>query len=197
MPGVIFDRDGVLVSNVGPDGRAPRSLDELRPALDLRHIIDELAAIGIPTSVVTCQPGVARGLVTKNEVQRMNKALSAAAPALGPFFVCYHDTQDGCDCRKPRPGLLKAAMHAMNSTPEDTFVVGDRWVDVAAAKATGCLSVLLRTRFDWRRSSTDLMPLGLAPDVEIKELRDLIEVVRARLIEPEVGTQSGRPAPAE
>ena len=67
-----------------------------------------LRAAGFLLIVVTNQPDVARGATTREEVEKINVALGSALP-IDEFRICYHDSEAGCDCRKPRPGALLAA----------------------------------------------------------------------------------------
>ena len=70
----------------------------------------------------------------------MHAALRAALP-LDDCFVCYHDDRDGCDCRKPKPGMLLAAARAHDVDLGQSFMVGDRWRDIDAGAAAGCRTV--------------------------------------------------------
>jgi D-glycero-D-manno-heptose 1,7-bisphosphate phosphatase len=60
-------------------------------------------------------------------------------------FTCYHDTRDGCECRKPKPGLLQEAARKWRFDLARSIMVGDRWSDVAAGQAAGCMSILVET----------------------------------------------------
>ena len=70
-----------------------------------------LRAAGFLLIVVTNQPDVARGVTTREEVEKINAALGSVLP-IDEFRTCYHDTEAGCECRKPRPGALLAAAMA-------------------------------------------------------------------------------------
>jgi len=92
--------------------------------------------------VVTNQPDVARGTQTREGVEVLHAALSAELP-LDEFRVCYHDDPDGCDCRKPAPGLLLAAAQDYNLDLSASFMVGDRWRDIEAGRRAGCQTVFI------------------------------------------------------
>jgi D-glycero-D-manno-heptose 1,7-bisphosphate phosphatase len=138
---VLFDRDGTLVVDVpycgDPDLVTP--VPTARPALAL------LRAAGIPVGVVSNQSGIARGLLSRAQVDAVNRRVD---DLLGPFAtwqLCPHGPDDGCACRKPAPGMVLAAAAQLGVAPEDVAVVGDIGADVGAAQAAGARSVLVPT----------------------------------------------------
>ncbi|MBT2479731.1 HAD-IIIA family hydrolase [Streptomyces sp. ISL-94] len=138
---VLFDRDGTLVVDVPYNGDPARVV----PMPSARAAIAALRGRGIPTGVVSNQSGVARGLLTRDQVQSVRLRVDAL---LGPFAVwavCPHRPEDGCGCRKPSPGLVLAACERLGVAPRRTVVVGDIGADVRAAEAAGARSVLVPT----------------------------------------------------
>jgi D-glycero-D-manno-heptose 1,7-bisphosphate phosphatase len=93
---------------------------------------------------VSNQPDVARGTQTRERVEELNAALVARLGLLA-ILACCHDTPDGCDCRKPRPGLLHEAARRFELDLRRSFMVGDRWSDVLAGQAAGCRAILIDT----------------------------------------------------
>jgi D-glycero-D-manno-heptose 1,7-bisphosphate phosphatase len=141
---VFLDRDGVLNRAVVRDGRPlpPASVEELEIPDDVPHALQALREAGFLLIVVTNQPDVVRGRQRRETVEAINRALEAALP-LDEIRVCYHDDADHCDCRKPRPGMLVAAAAAHGIDLESSFMIGDRWRDIAAAHAAGCRAALI------------------------------------------------------
>jgi histidinol-phosphate phosphatase family protein len=95
--------------------------------------------------VVSNQSGVARGLITADQVDACNARL---AQLLGPFDtiqVCPHGPDDGCTCRKPAPGMVKAACAELDVAPARCVVIGDIGADVDAATAAGAVGILVPT----------------------------------------------------
>ncbi len=143
-PAVFLDRDGVLNEPVVRDGRPhpPGSIEELvvcdGAAAALRALRDE----GFALLVVTNQPDVARGVTPRSAVDAINARLRAELP-VDDVLVCAHDDADACDCRKPKPGLLRAGarLHGVDLTR--SYLVGDRWRDIEAGAAAGCRTVLV------------------------------------------------------
>ena len=138
---VLFDRDGTLVHDVPYNGDAAR----VAPVPGALAALDRLRAAGIPVGVVTNQSGVARGLLTRGQVQAVN---ARVGQLLGPFAVwqvCEHAPESGCGCRKPRPGMVLAAALELGVSARRCAVVGDIGADIGAAQAAGARGVLVPT----------------------------------------------------
>lgn len=145
---LIVDRDGVL--NAEPaDGGFVREPAQFRWLPRSLEALARLTAAGIRISVASNQSGVGRGLMSKADLARvharMTESAAAAGGAISAIFCCLHAPDEGCECRKPAPGLLLAAMHASGIEPAATLVVGDDARDVAAARAAGLAAALVRS----------------------------------------------------
>ncbi|MGO4883166.1 MAG: D-glycero-alpha-D-manno-heptose-1,7-bisphosphate 7-phosphatase [Bryobacteraceae bacterium] len=139
---VFLDRDGVLARALVRDGKAyaPVTPDEMEIDPEAPPALARLKAAGFLLIMVTNQPDVARGITRREDVETMHAGLRAALP-LDDCCVCYHDDRDGCDCRKPKPGMLLAAARAHDVDLGQSFMVGDRWRDIDAGAAAGCRTV--------------------------------------------------------
>jgi HAD superfamily hydrolase (TIGR01662 family) len=138
---VLFDRDGTLVHDFPYNGNP----DWVRPVDGAKEALDRLRARGVQVGVVSNQSGVARGLITTDQVEACNARL---AELLGPFDViryCPHGPDDGCSCRKPAPGMVKDACAELGVDPARCVVVGDIGGDVDAATAAGAVGILVPT----------------------------------------------------
>ena len=141
---VFLDRDGVINEAVVVDGKPypPAGLNQLKILPGVQDSLKKLKHIGFFTLVVTNQPDVARGKATRESVQKIHGHL-AKELALDGFYTCWHDDKDGCDCRKPKPGLLRKAATDHEIELSQSFMVGDRWRDVEAGRAAGCRTIFL------------------------------------------------------
>jgi D-glycero-D-manno-heptose 1,7-bisphosphate phosphatase len=145
MRGAMFlDRDGVINRVVTRNGVAasPRSPEEFEVLPDVPQALRELKAGGYALVVVTNQPDVARGLLAPEAVEVMHQELKAQLP-LDAILSCFHDDADGCDCRKPKPGMLLRAARDLGIDLASSFMVGDRWRDVEAGRRAGCRTFFL------------------------------------------------------
>lgn len=145
---LIVDRDGVL--NAEPAGgefvREPAQFHWLPGSLEA---LARLSAAGIRISVASNQSGVGRGLMSPADLARVHARMTDSAAAAGgsidAIFCCPHAPDAGCECRKPAPGLVLAAIRAGGIAPAATLVVGDDARDVAAARAAGVAAALVRS----------------------------------------------------
>lgn len=138
---VLFDRDGTLVEDVPYNGDPRR----VRPMPGAREAVRMLRSRGIRVGVVTNQSGIGRGLLTTEQMHSVHARIDEL---LGPFDdwrFCPHEPAAGCDCRKPAPGMVRAACAALGARPAATVVIGDIAADVGAAAAAGAMSVLVPT----------------------------------------------------
>jgi D-glycero-D-manno-heptose 1,7-bisphosphate phosphatase len=139
---VFLDRDGVLNRSVYRDGVAspPNSLDDFELLPGVRDAVDQLKDAGYVLVVVTNQPDIARGTQSASVVDAMNEVVRREL-GIDAILVCPHDDADECACRKPKPGMLLEAMERFDIDRDRSFMVGDRWRDVAAGRAAGCRTV--------------------------------------------------------
>ena len=169
-----LDRDGVLVETLVRNNRAfaPVSLAEFRLEPDAGLQVGRLARAGLLPIVVTNQPEVARGIIAPAILEEMHERLRKAVP-VEDIFVCAHDGPDGCGCRKPKPGMLKAAAAKWGIDLAGSFLVGDRSSDVEAGQAAGCYTVLIERSYSGTAS----------PGARAHDLATAVDAVLARLKE--------------
>ncbi|GII21860.1 HAD-IIIA family hydrolase [Planosporangium mesophilum] len=138
----LLDRDGTLVEDVPYNGNP----DLVRPVPGARAALDRLRGAGLRLAVVSNQSGVARGLLTHEQVRRVNERVEEL---LGPFdtwHYCPHGPDDACDCRKPAAGMVLGAARALGVPVERCVMIGDIGADVAAGLAAGAAAVLVPTQ---------------------------------------------------
>ena len=146
---VFLDRDGVLNRAVICDDgkpRPPASPGELEILSGVAEACRSLRRAGFLLIVVTNQPDVARGTQRRDVIEAINDALRHQVP-VDDVRVCYHDDADECACRKPRPGLLLDAADDWEIDLNNSFIVGDRWKDIAAGCRAGCRTVLIKRAY--------------------------------------------------
>lgn len=143
-PAVFLDRDGVI--NQDPVEFVTRP-EELRLLPTSAQAIARFNALGMPVIVCSNQSGVAKGLYTLEDLQRISERLqemlSEYNAHIDAFYYCPHDDSDGCDCRKPKPGLLLRAAREHRIALERSVFVGDSWRDIVAGRSAGVRTVLV------------------------------------------------------
>ena len=141
---VFLDRDGVINRAVVRGGRPypPDGPDGLEILPGVAEAAARLRGAGFLVIVVTNQPDVAKGRQRREVVEAIHDRIRATVP-LDDVKVCYHDDDDGCACRKPKPGMLLEAASGCSIDLGRSFMVGDRWRDVSAGRAAGCRTFLV------------------------------------------------------
>jgi histidinol-phosphate phosphatase family protein len=139
LDAVLVDRDGTLVENVPYNGDP----DAVRPLPGVRAALDRLRSAGVRVGLVTNQSGIARGLITRADVDEVHRRV---VELLGPFDtirICEHGPDDGCPCRKPAPGMVRDALAELGVEPVRAALIGDIGSDMDAAAAAGVRGILV------------------------------------------------------
>lgn len=144
---VILDRDGVI--NHDSDAYV-KSLVEFIPYPSAIAAIARLSRAGYAVAIATNQSGIARGYFDDATLEQMHAHLTAlvenAGGKLSGIAYCPHGPEDGCDCRKPLPGLLYQLQRSLElTTLTGSWMVGDSLRDLQAGAAAGCRPALVRT----------------------------------------------------
>jgi D-glycero-D-manno-heptose 1,7-bisphosphate phosphatase len=174
---VFFDRDGVLTDAPVVDGQAlaPMRATDLAILPGAREAVAIVHALGSRALLVTNQPDIARGTLDPAELELMHQRLTREL-GLDDIRVCPHDGDH--PCRKPAPGMLLdlAATHDVDLS--GSYMIGDRWVDIAAGAAAGATTILVEHPYSWSSTSAGAPPAELAPDHRVPDV-----LAAARLIE--------------
>ncbi|WP_166268646.1 D-glycero-beta-D-manno-heptose 1,7-bisphosphate 7-phosphatase [Marinobacter caseinilyticus] len=173
---IILDRDGVINAY---DGHYICSVDEWHPLPGSIDAIARLCQAGHRVAIATNQSGIARGLYDVPDLDAMHQRLNALVSAIGGridfIAYCPHHPDDGCDCRKPKPGLLYAIQQAL-ALPSlaGSLMVGDSRKDLEAGLAGGCNVALVRTG-NGRDTETHLLKRPLAGVRVFDDLAALVD----------------------
>lgn len=151
---MFLDRDGVLIEAQVRDNKpyAAESINDVRVIAGVREACAELKRLGFLLVLVTNQPDVARGRITREFVDEVNRRLLTEL-GLDAAQVCDHDDADDCACRKPKPGLMIEAAENLSIDLAASFVVGDRWRDIEAGRRAGCRTVFVDHGYDEKLSN--------------------------------------------
>ena len=171
---VSLDRDGVLNHEAAGGGcvHAPGDFHWLPGALEALAL---LRRAGLRLSVASNQSAVGRGLMSLGQLaavhEHMRSVASARGGALDDVLVCPHAPEEHCGCRKPAPGLIRAAIERSGIAAGDSLVVGDDRRDLEAARRAGVPAALVRTG---KGRQTERL-LGAA---EVPAYDDLLQLAR-------------------
>jgi D-glycero-D-manno-heptose 1,7-bisphosphate phosphatase len=158
---VLVDRDGVINVNRAEHVRTWSDLEFLPGALDGLAL---LTRSGVQVVVVTNQAIVNRGVVARDAVDRIHERMVAEIErqggAIRAVLLCPHRPDEGCDCRKPAPGLLIDAAACLGIDGSDALMIGDHPDDLEAARRAGCSSILLLSGRTRERPPEDELPTG-------------------------------------
>ena len=153
---VILDRDGVINRDSAEFIKSP---EEFIPLPGSLRAIATLCAAGFEVVVASNQSGVGRGLFSLETLERIHSKLRDEVEATGGvisgIYYCPHMPDDGCDCRKPKPGLLEQIANVYETNLDGVPVIGDSMRDLEAAIAAGAEPVLVRTG-NGRRTELEL-----------------------------------------
>jgi D-glycero-D-manno-heptose 1,7-bisphosphate phosphatase len=140
---VFLDRDGVINRN---REEYVLSWAEFEPIPGAFAAIRRLRAAGWTLVVVTNQSPIGRGLATAAAVDEIHRRMCAQADgAIARVYHCPHRPDEGCACRKPRPGMLCQAIEELGLDPAASWLVGDHPTDAEAAQAAGVRPILVRS----------------------------------------------------
>ena len=167
---VFLDRDGVLnVSEVrGGKPYAPRRLEDFHLYPEGFAALTRLRQAGFKLFVVTNQPDIGNKQVERSVVDAMNARLAESLP-IDHVYMCPHSQTDGCSCRKPRPGMLIEAAERYGVDLASSFMVGDRYGDVAAGHAANCRTVFIDRGYIETPSQN--------PDWSVASLTEAVDVI--------------------
>jgi D-glycero-D-manno-heptose 1,7-bisphosphate phosphatase len=140
---VFVDRDGTLMEDVG----YPSDPEQVVLLPGAAAAVRNLRSHGYLPVLVSNQSGVGRGMVTKADLEQVHRRLveklAEEGARLERAYYCLHSPEDGCECRKPAPGLIEHACDELSLSAADSVLVGNEDSDVLAGEAAGCRTVLL------------------------------------------------------
>lgn len=174
---LFLDRDGVLDELVEYDAawEAPRTLADLRMidgvSAPLRRFVDA----GWLLFIVTNQPNVAKGKATREDVEAINEeVLRRLDVPVARAYVCFHQAEDRCECRKPSPYFLREAAREFGVDLSSSWMVGDQDSDLLCGRNAGCRVALIEHHGSAHKRGS------VEPDLRVEDLEDLAGVVLSR-----------------
>ena len=170
---IFLDRDGVINKAIVLNGKPypPPNLDDVKICKGVRESMDLLKASNWMIIVVTNQPDVARGITSRFKVEKINSYLKQRLP-IDEIYTCYHDDNDNCECRKPKPGFLKLAAKNNIINLSESYMIGDRWSDIEAGEIAGCKTFFIDNDYNEKK------PLNFT--FRVKSLKEATDIILGR-----------------
>ena len=141
---VFLDRDGII-SRDSPNHI--KSWEEFHFLPNSKKGIKQLNNHKFHIILITNQSVIARGMVTKEELQnihnKMKKEIEEYGGKIDKIYYCPHHPDDGCNCRKPKPGMILKAAEENNINTRKSYMIGDRMMDIEVGKAVGSKTILI------------------------------------------------------
>ena len=161
-PAVFLDRDGTMNEDV-PFLHEPEKFKLLPKVVEgLKKIQD----LGYRLVIVTNQQGIGLGYFPEEDFFRVNSAmfqqLSRQDIVISKIYFCPHSEADGCECRKPKIGLVKRAEKDLNLKLSECYFIGDKLLDVETGQKAGCKTILIGTR---GKTESEVTPDFFAADL--------------------------------
>ena len=165
-----FDRDGVLNKSIITNSKpfAPKNLNDFIIYDEALDVLNYIKSKNYLIFVVTNQPDVGNGFISKSLVERMHKKLLETLP-IDRIYVCYHSQKDKCKCRKPELGMFYQAKKDFFFYNKKSFMVGDRFSDIEAGKKFKLKTILIGKGYSEKPTFN--------PDYGILSLVDLKTIV--------------------
>jgi D-glycero-D-manno-heptose 1,7-bisphosphate phosphatase len=143
---IILDRDGVINEDSDEYIKSPQEWIPIPGSLEAIALLNQH---GFKVTVASNQSGLARGLFSVEALDQIHQKMQQSVNALGGnlegIFYCPHGPHDGCQCRKPKPGLLTTIAATYGISLANVPFIGDSLRDIEAAKASHALPMLVRT----------------------------------------------------
>jgi len=172
---VFLDRDGTVAEEVG----YLNHVDRFRMFPFAAPAIRRLNEAGLAVIVVTNQSGVTRGYFPESLVhvvnERMQYELSAVGAHLDGIYYCPHSSAEGCDCRKPKTGMIERAARELNLDVPHSYVVGDRYRDMELAFGAGCRAILVRSGYGLGEETWHAKDWPRQPDTVVEDLQRAVD----------------------
>jgi heptosyltransferase II len=169
---IFLDRDGTL----NPDPGYIKSPDQFELFSGVSEALARLKRAGARLIVVTNQSGIARGLLSRNDLDavhmKLKRLLDGAGVTLDAIYFCPHHPDDGCECRKPNRGMIDQAVRECGVTLDHSYLIGDHSRDIELAQRVGVRSILVTTGAVSPQDAERLKASGPAPTWVASSLAD-------------------------
>lgn len=174
---IFFDRDGVInetidhgqlidVAGKMVNHTAPFSYAQFKVFPGVKEAIAAMRELGFLVILATNQPDVVYGTLSRQDHERI--MADVAKLPLDAIYVCEHGRDDGCNCKKPKPGMLLQAAQEHSIDLGQSYIIGDTENDIKAGQAVGAVTILINTP-----RNQDLIA-----DIRVNNLTEAVDAIR-------------------
>ena len=178
FPAIFLDRDGVLIENRSD---YIREWSQVKIFPEAIHALSNLAVRNYKVVIVTNQSAVGRGLISLDTAKVINHRLINLIQQLGghvdSVYMCPHKPDDGCSCRKPKPGLLLQAAKDLSLDLQRSWMIGDAWSDVRAGQTAGVHQTILVKTGRGRAQLSQFRPDNISNNLVTEDLAQALNVI--------------------
>ncbi len=187
---IVCDRDGIINNIIyhSDTGNidSPMSINEIKVFPWVPEILKQLCDLGFNIVIATNQPAAAKGKILYNILYNIHDYIINIAKSKGALilnsYICVHRSEDNCDCRKPKTGLLqKAFKDYPEYLIENSWMIGDRSTDILAGHNYGLQTALLGPSIPEDKIDEDLLiKNNIKPSYRGKDLRDFYDFIKMK-----------------
>ena len=176
---LFIDRDGIVDDLVfyesSGEWEAPRRVVDVTMIDGATPALQRFADEGWLLFIVTNQPNVAKGKAVRDEVEAVNDfVLDQLGVPIAHTYICFHQSEDRCECRKPRPFFLHEAAREFGVDLSSSWMVGDQDSDLLCGREAGCKVALIEHRGSAHKRG------NVEPDLRVKDLEELADAILGR-----------------
>lgn len=171
MRALFLDRDGVINRSLVQNGKpfAPTLYSEFEFLPGVQHALSLSRAAGFMNIIITNQPDISTGKI-KIEQFNLIQERCISQLSIDDIKLCPHVQTDGCDCRKPLPGMIFSAAREYSIDISKSYMIGDRWRDIECGQAAGC-----KTNFFIDYGYDEKKPQH--PYIKVKNLDEAVQII--------------------
>lgn len=182
---IFLDRDGVINRD---SPRYVKSWQEFEFLPGSLSALRRLALAQYTVILITNQPALNRGLMAPSALEdihvRLRAAVQQAGGEIADIFFCPHRPDEGCSCRKPKPGMILLAAGKWDIALADSVMVGDSAKDILCGKAAGCGSTVLVRTGNGALADLELARQSVYPDFSARDLEEAVTWILGHSVEP-------------
>jgi D-glycero-D-manno-heptose 1,7-bisphosphate phosphatase len=156
---------------------APWTVEDFSLIENTGIALKKLKNHGFSIYVVTNQPDISYGNLSQQTLRNIHIKMQSLLPEIEGIYVCPHSNGEGCSCRKPKDGLIKQVFLEHNLNLESSWMIGDRWVDIAAANSFKLRSILISNEESWKPNSSGVPGPEVRPTFEVRDILSAAELI--------------------